>query len=117
MQKAKDELPDITYCLSHYEAAQNADAILVLTEWDEFRSLDWDTLASRVAHPLIIDGRNLYTEEEASAHGFQYVCIGKEPRPAQLTHAAAAVAGNGASLATGIVSGAPISPSLAAQRP
>jgi UDPglucose 6-dehydrogenase len=83
MQKAKDELPDITYCLSHYEAAQRADAILVLTEWDEFRHLDWDMLAENVAHPLLVDGRNLYSENEAAAHGFQYVCIGKEPCPVQ----------------------------------
>ena len=94
MEKAKDELPDITYCLNHYDAAQNADAILVLTEWDEFRSLDWKTVASRVAHPLLIDGRNLYSEEEASAHGFQYVGIGKQPRPAESAYAA--VAGRGA---------------------
>jgi len=79
MEKAKDELPDITYCVSHYEAAQNADAILVLTEWNEFLNLDWNGLARRVAHPLLIDGRNLYSPEEVTLHGFQYVCIGKEP--------------------------------------
>jgi UDPglucose 6-dehydrogenase len=84
MEKAKDELPGITYCLSHYEAAQQADAILVLTEWEEFRDLDWDALAQSVAHPLIIDGRNLYLESEAAANGFQYVCIGKEPGIAQV---------------------------------
>jgi UDPglucose 6-dehydrogenase len=78
MEKAKDELPDITYCVSHYEAAQNADAILVLTEWNEFRNLDWNALARSVAHPLVIDGRNLYSPDEVTVHGFQYVCIGKE---------------------------------------
>jgi UDPglucose 6-dehydrogenase len=100
MQKAKDELPDITYCLNHYEAAQNADAILVLTEWDEFRSLDWDALARNVAHPLLIDGRNVYSEQDVSAHGFDYVCIGKEPRSAQLTHSVAH--GNGIAVAAGV---------------
>jgi UDPglucose 6-dehydrogenase len=83
MQKAQDELPEITYCMSHYEAAQRADAILVLTEWDEFRRLDWDTLAKSVAHPLMIDGRNLYSADEVTAHGFQYIGIGKEPSAAQ----------------------------------
>jgi UDPglucose 6-dehydrogenase len=77
MQKAKDELPGITYCLSPYEAAQHADAILILTEWAEFRRPDWATLAKTVAHPLVIDGRNLYFPDEVAAHGFQYVCIGK----------------------------------------
>src|SRR6202022_3757765 len=86
MEKAKDELPGITYCLSHYEAAQQADAILVLTEWDEFRRLKWDVLAKSVAHPLLIDGRNLYLADEVTANGFQYVCIGKEPSAVRYEH-------------------------------
>jgi UDPglucose 6-dehydrogenase len=90
MEKAKEELPGITYCLSHYEAAQQADAILVLTEWDEFRKLDWDRLTATVAHPLLIDGRNLYSTDEAAQHGFQYVCIGKEPKLDEFSHAPAA---------------------------
>jgi UDPglucose 6-dehydrogenase len=90
MEKAKDELPGITYCVSHYEAAQNADAILVLTEWNEFRNLDWKGLARSVAHPLLIDGRNLYSPEEVTAHGFQYVCIGKEPSSAHVAPVASA---------------------------
>jgi len=77
MQKAKHELPGITYCLTANEAAQGADAILVLTEWAEFRRPDWAKLAKTVAHPLVIDGRNLYAAEELAALGFQYVCIGK----------------------------------------
>jgi UDPglucose 6-dehydrogenase len=110
MQKAKDELPDITYCLSHYEAAQQADAILVLTEWEEFRHLDWDTLAASVAHPLLIDGRNLYSESEAVAHGFQYVCIGKEP--CALPVAELRTNGNRPSAASDLTSGiSPLAPS------
>jgi UDPglucose 6-dehydrogenase len=81
MQKAKDELPEITYCLSPQEAARNADAILILTEWAEFRRPDWANLAKTVAHPLVIDGRNLYPPDELAAHGFQYVCIGKPHMP------------------------------------
>jgi len=77
MQKAKDELPGITYCLSPNEAAHRADAILILTEWAEFRRPDWAELAKTVAHPLVIDGRNLCASEELAAHGFQYVCIGR----------------------------------------
>jgi UDPglucose 6-dehydrogenase len=84
MEKSRAELPGITYCLSHYEAAQEADAILVLTEWNEFRELDWDNLARSVAHPLLIDGRNLYSADEVTSHGFQYVCIGKEPSTARV---------------------------------
>jgi UDPglucose 6-dehydrogenase len=80
MEKAKEELPEITYCLSHYEAAQQADAILILTEWNDFRNLDWEMLYRTVAHPLLIDGRNLYAADDAAAHGFEYVCIGKQPQ-------------------------------------
>jgi UDPglucose 6-dehydrogenase len=110
MQKAKDELPEITYCLSHYEAAQQADAILVLTEWDEFRRLDWDKLAKSVAHPLLIDGRNLYSADEAAAHGFQYVCIGKEPDTSQFTDLRAG--GDRLAVASGLGSGvSPLTPS------
>jgi UDPglucose 6-dehydrogenase len=90
MEKAKDELPEVTFCVSHYDAARQADAILVLTEWHEFRSLDWDTLARNVAHPLLIDGRNVYDAEEVVRHGFQYVCIGKESGAAQWAHVGAA---------------------------
>jgi UDPglucose 6-dehydrogenase len=90
MEKAKLELPEITYCQNHYEAAQQADAVLVLTEWDEFRDLDWVRLADSVAHALLIDGRNLYSADEAAAHGFQYLGIGKEPGAAQPTHKQAA---------------------------
>jgi UDPglucose 6-dehydrogenase len=116
MQKAKDELPDITYCQNPYEAAQQADAVLILTEWDEFRSLNWEALASTVAHPLLIDGRNLYSEEEASAHGFQYVCIGKEPRPAQVRHAKTGDRGNGAGMVSGVPTVAQPTSSLATPR-
>ncbi len=111
MQRAKDELPDITYCLTHYEAAQKADAILVLTEWDEFRNPDWGMLANTVAHPLLIDGRNLYSADEVTAHGFEYVCIGKEPCTAQL--AQVRVAGDRLPIAVGVGSGvSPLTASL-----
>jgi UDPglucose 6-dehydrogenase len=93
MQKAKHELPEITDCASHYEAAQGADAILLLTEWDEFRNPNWSHLAQIVAHPLVIDGRNLYSYEEVSSHGFQYVGIGKEPIVPQWAPVTGAVQG------------------------
>jgi UDPglucose 6-dehydrogenase len=94
MQKAKDELPGITYCVSPYEAAQRADAILILTEWAEFRRPDWTNLAKIVAHPLVIDGRNLYSPDEVAAQGFQYVCVGK-PHAAHLPLPAAPTGSGG----------------------
>lgn len=78
MDKAREQLPEITYCASPYQAAQAADAILVLTEWPEFRDLSWRNLAHSVAHRLVIDGRNLYDSAVLAKHGFHHVAIGKD---------------------------------------
>ena len=77
MEKAKVELPSITYCADPYQAAQGAEAILIVTEWVEFRQLDWMRLRSIVEHPLIIDGRNMFSPDEVTGHGFRYVSIGR----------------------------------------
>ena len=76
MEKAKKEIPDITYCQDAYEAAQGADSILLLTEWDEFRKIDWSRLATLVERPLLIDGRNALSREDIVSHGFHYIGIG-----------------------------------------
>ena len=76
-EKAKAILPDITYCADPYEAAEGADAILIVTEWDEFRQMDWNRLLSIVEQPLVIDGRNVFNPEEISGKGFRYVSIGR----------------------------------------
>jgi UDPglucose 6-dehydrogenase len=76
MEKAKEELPNIVYCNDPYEAAQDADAILLVTEWKEFRGLDWTRLASLVERPLLMDGRNFLCGENIAAQGFEYVGIG-----------------------------------------
>jgi UDPglucose 6-dehydrogenase len=75
--KAKEFLPDITYCKDPYEAARGAHAILVVTEWSEFRDLDWDRLLSVVEQPLVVDGRNMFRPEEFSSRGFRYLSIGR----------------------------------------
>jgi UDPglucose 6-dehydrogenase len=80
MLKSKESLPKITYCQNLYSAADGADAILILTEWDEFRDADWRNLAKRVAHPLVIDGRNLFSAKAMESHGFRYVGIGRAVR-------------------------------------
>ncbi len=76
VEKARVLLPDVTYCADAYQAAEGADAIVVLTEWDEFRKLDWTRLATLVERPLIIDGRNALPPQELAAHGFHYIGIG-----------------------------------------
>jgi UDPglucose 6-dehydrogenase len=77
MDKTKAIMPGITYCASAYESAAGADAILVVTEWDEFREVDWQRLLLTVEQPLVIDGRNLFSPEDVSRNGFRYVSIGR----------------------------------------
>lgn len=60
-----------------YEAARNADALLILTEWEEFGGLDLKRLRSELSYPIIIDGRNLYDPEVMAANGFTYYSVGR----------------------------------------
>jgi UDPglucose 6-dehydrogenase len=76
MEKTKRELPEVTYFQNVYDATEGADAVVLLTEWDEFRKVDWKRLVSLVERPLIIDGRNALPREEVTEHGFQYIGIG-----------------------------------------
>ncbi len=77
-EKARAVLPDIQYCSSPYEAAQDADAIIVATEWEEFSRLDWNEIKDVLARPLIVDGRNMFTPAEMAARGFQYISTGRQ---------------------------------------
>ena len=76
IEKARAVLPDVTYCADAYQAAEGADAVVLLTEWEEFRKIDWSLLATLVERPLIIDGRNALNRQEVAAHGFHYIGIG-----------------------------------------
>jgi UDPglucose 6-dehydrogenase len=91
MEKAKKAVPDIHYCADPYEAAQGAEAILIVTEWDEFRQIDWDRLSAVVERPLIVDCRNILNPSEAADHGFHYFSVGRPPvLPAQASSVAIA---------------------------
>jgi UDPglucose 6-dehydrogenase len=67
----------LTYVLSPYEAATGADVLLVLTDWDEFRSLDFDRLRSLMRSPVMVDGRNLFSAEEMRHKGIEYYSLGR----------------------------------------
>jgi UDPglucose 6-dehydrogenase len=67
----------ITYANSPYEAAHNADALLILTEWEEFSNLDLTRLRQELRYPIIIDGRNLYDPDVMAAQGFTYYSVGR----------------------------------------
>ncbi|HXU47228.1 MAG TPA: UDP-glucose/GDP-mannose dehydrogenase family protein [Thermoanaerobaculia bacterium] len=82
MDASRPLLPQATFCDNAYEAAAGADAVLILTEWNQFRKLELDRLRSLVRQPLIVDLRNLYEPEKMADAGFHYISIGRpEGRP------------------------------------
>jgi UDPglucose 6-dehydrogenase len=76
MEQAKLQLPDVTYCDSAYSAAEDADAVVIATEWEQFRALDLKQLRRIMAQPVIVDLRNIYRSEEMRRAKFRYVGIG-----------------------------------------
>ena len=66
----------VEYGTDMYDAAAGADALMLLTEWNEFRMPSWNVLQRVMNAPLIIDGRNIYDPEEVADHGFTYYKIG-----------------------------------------
>ncbi len=76
MERAKKDIPEATYCRDPYEAATGAEAIVLLTEWEEFRNVDWQRLGNLVERSLIVDGRNMLRPEDVTRQGFQYIGIG-----------------------------------------
>lgn len=78
MDECKRRVRDcVEYAKDMYEAALDADALLLLTEWKQFRMPSWGVLLKTMKHPLIIDGRNIYDSNELRNLGFVYYCIGK----------------------------------------
>jgi UDPglucose 6-dehydrogenase len=81
MRRAKEVLPpaaNMRYAGDMYEAAKDADAVLILTDWKEFAAIDLARLNRALRFPIIIDGRNLYKPQEMQSHGFTYVSVGRQ---------------------------------------
>jgi UDPglucose 6-dehydrogenase len=78
MERTREVLGDgIAYATSSYDAAHDADALLLLTEWEEFANLDLRRLREELKYPIVIDGRNLYDPEIMAAQGFTYYSVGR----------------------------------------
>ncbi|MFC0239734.1 UDP-glucose dehydrogenase family protein [Rhodopseudomonas telluris] len=77
MTQAKTELPDITYCEDAYACAEGADALVIVTEWVQFRALDLARLKAAMRQPVIVDLRNVYRPEQMAEHGFNYHGVGR----------------------------------------
>jgi UDPglucose 6-dehydrogenase len=77
IENTRTTFPDITYCANAYEVAAGVDALIVVTEWNEFKQLNLDRLKSIMANPIIFDGRNIYDPERMQQFGFQYFAVGR----------------------------------------
>jgi UDPglucose 6-dehydrogenase len=81
MEPARIEMPDIQYCEDPYQCADGADALVIVTEWEQFRALDLDRLKREMACPVLVDLRNVYDPRELTQRGFLYQSIGRPSQP------------------------------------
>jgi UDPglucose 6-dehydrogenase len=78
MEEAKKELTGIEMVEGPYSVAENADALVILTEWDQFRALDFERLSRQMKQPVMVDLRNIYNPDDLRQNGFTYVSIGRK---------------------------------------
>jgi len=79
MDQAKQVLANVTYCRGPYDCVEEADAAVIVTEWEQFRALDFGRVKGLMACPVIIDLRNIYHPEDMKERGFAYACVGRSP--------------------------------------
>jgi len=77
MDRAREILNEVTFCQDPYEVAQGCDALIVVTEWNEFKHLDMNWIKQAMRQAVLIDGRNIYDPEEMKALGFTYRGVGR----------------------------------------
>jgi UDPglucose 6-dehydrogenase len=77
MPNAKELLPDVTYCDGPYSCVEGADALVLVTEWEQLRALDFRRVKAAMKRPVVVDLRNIYRADEMERHGFSYVSIGR----------------------------------------
>ncbi len=77
MDHAGDMLPTVTFCATAYDVAKEADALLIVTEWNEFKQLNWEKIRTFMHRPVVMDGRNIYDPQEMADRGFIYWGVGR----------------------------------------
>jgi UDPglucose 6-dehydrogenase len=77
MEKAKKVLKGVSFCKDAYQAAQGADCLIIATEWNEFKELDFKKLKKKLKRALIVDGRNIYDPKLLTEWGFTYIGVGR----------------------------------------
>jgi UDPglucose 6-dehydrogenase len=81
MDRASEVMPRVTFCATPYDAAKDADAMLVITEWNEFKQLNWEKMRQFMRRPIVLDGRNIYEPQEVASRGFTYWGVGRSRGP------------------------------------
>lgn len=77
MEEARKIMPELQYCDDPYSACQNSDALVIMTEWNEYKALDLEKIKSVMKTPVFIDLRNLYDPETVKEKGFKYFGVGR----------------------------------------
>jgi UDPglucose 6-dehydrogenase len=77
VEAARDVLPGVDYQSDAYAVAEGADALVLLTEWNQFRNLDLERMKTTMRHPILLDLRNVYEPEKVKSLGFQYEAVGR----------------------------------------
>jgi UDPglucose 6-dehydrogenase len=80
MEAAKPMLDDVVWCTDAYETMEGADALVIITEWNQFRALDLKRVRTLMREPVMIDLRNIYTPDDVAAAGIRYSCVGRADR-------------------------------------
>jgi UDPglucose 6-dehydrogenase len=80
MEQAKKVFENVTFCRDAYDCARGSHAIVIVTEWEQFRALDLKKMATIMATPVIVDLRNIYSPEDVMRNGFHYCGVGR-PKP------------------------------------
>jgi UDPglucose 6-dehydrogenase len=93
MKQAQALLSNVVYCTDAYDCAESADALVIVTEWEQFRALDLERLRDLMACPVLVDLRNIYSPDDMSRLGFAYASVGRPVNAA--TFFKAEVAGSG----------------------
>lgn len=91
---AIEEFANMTLCDNPYAVAENADVLVLMTEWNEFKQLNWDRIKDLMNEPIIVDGRNLYDPEEMKERGFIYRGVGRGYNGEGVEHESVVVSGD-----------------------
>ena len=77
MRNAEPHLGDTSLCKDAYEACEGADALVLVTEWNQFRMLDLERVKKLLKRPVVVDLRNVYEPSSMRTAGFEYACVGR----------------------------------------